>query len=138
MNVNGIHHLTFAVRSVQQASAAWSKLLATEPVFEELSARQARSARFRVGTTWVVFVEPTDPDSEIAKHLAARGEGLLLVSLDVPALDEALGEPPISGISNQGPPRHGLQQWRVQDLALDGFSAAIVQLCEDQGAPKAI
>jgi methylmalonyl-CoA/ethylmalonyl-CoA epimerase len=76
----GIHHLNFLVRDLDSAAAKFAKLFGVAPgPRTDLPQRGVVTRRFRVGTSWIVLVQPTATDSLPARRLAERGEGLFVV-----------------------------------------------------------
>ena len=124
-----LHHLTFVVRSLEESVPRWRSLLGDPVAFEDLPARGVRTARFALGGSWVVLVEPTGADGVPAEHLARHGEGLLLMSVGVESLDAVVSHLASEGIEPSGPRRAGLQGWQLQDLARGPFNGVQVQLC---------
>ena len=128
-----IHHVNLLVADLEAALSRYRRLLGLEPFDRaELASRGVRTARFRVGESWLVLVQPTDPESVPGRHLATHGEGLFLLSLGVESLAEATRE--ISGRGGQftsPAPRSGLDNWQVIDLDSDQFFNAQLQCCEE-------
>lgn len=129
-----VHHINLLVRDLDAAVQQYRTAFSLDNIeYGELSARGVRTARFRAGETWIVLVQPTDPQSEPGKHLAEKGEGLFLLSFEVTSLDsasEAIASA-VQGVSNT-PPRTGLDGWQVQDLEPAAFFHANLQLTEEQ------
>lgn len=121
-----VHHVNLLVRDLAQAMAAWRRLGIEHFIEERLPGRGVDTARFRVGTTWIVLVMPTDPQGVPALHLARHGEGLFLLSFGVSSLPEACSFGPALSVS-----RPGLDGWRVADLDPGEFQGALLQLCQD-------
>lgn len=126
-----MHHINLLVKDLGTAMAQYRSVLGpVEFVEEALPGRGVRTARFRVGETWIVLVQPIAP-GEPADVLASRGEGLFLLSLTVDDLDgarrELLARDPAAVV---GPVREGLANWRVADIAPAAVSGARLQLCE--------
>ena len=113
--VVNIHHLNFIVRDLDAAVPVWERLLG-RPVDrrDELPERGVRGARFRLGESWLVLVQPTRADSVPGRYLAEHGEGFFLLSLGVPALDADLAR--LGEDAFAGPPRRGADNWLVRDL----------------------
>lgn len=127
--ITGLHHLTVLVRDLDAAIAPWSALLGP-PVFEDLPARGVRTARFPLGTVWLVLAEPVDATGLPAQHLARHGEGVFVVSLTVPDLEATATR----DLPAHGPPRAGLDGWSVQDLDPAAFNGVGLQLCRERPA----
>lgn len=128
--IRKIHHINFLVHDLAAGIAAYQSLLGVPPMYrDELPARGVRTARFLVGATWLVLVQPTRPDTAPARHLAVHGEGFFLMSLEVDSLDAAMasvGEEMVAG-----PERRGLDDWRVVDLRREATCGVQLQLVED-------
>lgn len=127
--IHGLHHLTVLVRDLDASLASWSALLGP-PHFEDLPARGVRTARFPLGTAWLVLAEPSDPAGHPARHLAEHGEGVFIVSLAVADLDTT-----DASLPRHGPPRRGLANWSLQDLDPAAFNHVSLQLCSETIAP---
>ncbi|HLI63139.1 MAG TPA: methylmalonyl-CoA epimerase [Terriglobales bacterium] len=78
-----IDHLGIAVKSLAEAKKFYEKL-GLHPMPEEaVEAEQVRLSMVPVGESRIELLEPTSPDSAIARFLAKRGEGLHHVALHV-------------------------------------------------------
>jgi methylmalonyl-CoA/ethylmalonyl-CoA epimerase len=131
-----LHHVNFLVArlpaAVDRFEAALGLSFGAE---EQLPERGVRLRRARAGEAWIVLVEPSDPDGVAARMLAARGEGVMLLSFEVDGLDRALARAEAAGACRQGPTRAGLDAWRVADLDPSSMFGVPLQLLED-GAPE--
>ena len=130
--ITGIHHINFLVRDLDAAVERYRALLGiSEVIYGELAGREVRTARFKVGDVWWVLVQPTTADSVAACHLAEHGEGFVLISLGVPALDAAR-EHVVSagGTFTSAEPRQGLEDWQVIDLDSRQLFGVQLQLCQ--------
>jgi len=112
---HSIHHLNFIVRNLEAAIPVWERLLG-RPVSrrDELKERGAIAARFRLGDSWLVLVQPTRDDSVPGRFLAAHGEGFFLLSFGVGSLAEELER--LGDGTFSGPLRVGADGWQVRDL----------------------
>lgn len=128
--IRKIHHINLLVHDLEAAIAIYEKILGIPLTHrDELPARGVRTARFLIGATWVVLVQPTTPDSVPARHLAEHGEGFFLMSLEVDSLDAAVaavGEGMVAA-----PERRGLENWQVVDLRREMTFGVQLQLVED-------
>jgi len=59
---------------------------------EDVPSNRVRVVFLSVGGAHVELLEPTDPESPVAKFLAARGEGVHHLAFRVPSVDRALAE----------------------------------------------
>jgi methylmalonyl-CoA/ethylmalonyl-CoA epimerase len=107
--ITKIDHLGIAVSSLDEAVAAWEKVLGIRcERIEEVPSQKVRTAFFDVGGVHLELLEPTSDDSPIAKAIASRGEGVHHIAFatnDVAAqLDQAkqagvklINETPVPG-----------------------------------------
>lgn len=131
--LNRIHHLNLLVRDLDAAVERYRETLGVDSFeYGDLEQRGVRTARFRAGESWIVLVQPTDPDGEPGKYLAAHGEGLFLLSFGVDELAPARAAVEAGGgqLLNQAP-RTGLAGWQLLDLDPQQFFGATLQLTED-------
>lgn len=89
--IGKIDHLGIAVKSLEAALPLYTEVL-TLPIHEqeEVPDQQVRTVIFQVGESRLELLEPTSPESPIAKFLEKRGEGLHHVALGVPDVASAL------------------------------------------------
>jgi len=132
VTIRRVHHLNFLVRDLDAAVTRYARALGLQAEHrDELPGRGVRTARFRVGETWIVLVQPT-ADGEPMRHLETHGEGFFLVSYEVDDLEAAAAQARAAGLSTTSPaPRTGLDGWRVIDLDADGMDGVVVQLLQD-------
>jgi methylmalonyl-CoA/ethylmalonyl-CoA epimerase len=75
--VKKIDHLGIAVYSIAEARTFYEKVLGLScERIEEVKSQQVRTAFFTIGETRIELLEPTAPDSPIARFLARHGEGI--------------------------------------------------------------
>ena len=75
--VNKIDHLGIAVHSIAQARNFYENVLGLScERIEEVESQQVRTAFFTVGETHIELLEPTSPDSPVARFLDKHGEGI--------------------------------------------------------------
>ena len=85
-----IDHLGIAVKSLEQARKFYEQLGLAVVSQEVVPDEKVKVAMIRVGESRIELLEPTGPDSVIAKHLEKRGEGLHHVAIHVPDLAHAI------------------------------------------------
>ena len=78
-----IDHLGIAVKSLAQAKKFYEELGLEVMPEETVEAEKVRLAMVPVGESRLELLEPTSPDSTIARFLEKRGEGLHHVALHV-------------------------------------------------------
>lgn len=127
--IQGIHHINFVVRDLEVAIPAWERILDRRvDARDRLESRGVDLARFDLGGTWIVLVQPTGPGAP-ADYLDAHGEGFFMMSLHVESLEDEIRR--LGNAALQGDVRDGLDDWRVQDLALSQTFGAQLQLLQD-------
>ena len=85
-----IDHLGIAVKSLAQARKLYEQLGLNVVSEEEVAHEKVKVAMLPVGESRIELLEPTAPDSVIAKFLEKRGEGLHHIALHVPDLAHAI------------------------------------------------
>src|SRR5215470_10453598 len=85
-----IDHLGIAVKSLEQARKFYEQLGLSVVSEEVVPHEKVKVAMVPVGESRIELLEPTAPDSVIAKFLEKRGEGLHHVALYVPDLAHAV------------------------------------------------
>jgi methylmalonyl-CoA/ethylmalonyl-CoA epimerase len=125
-----IHHINLLVSDLDAAMARYTSALGVQDwILGDLEGRGVRTARFRAGESWVVLVQPTDPDGVPGRHLAQHGEGLFLLSFGVESLGDALDR--LGDELSSGERRLGLEDWHIVDLSSEAFFGAQLQLTEE-------
>jgi methylmalonyl-CoA/ethylmalonyl-CoA epimerase len=136
--LKNVHHINLLVKDLDVAVQRYQHTLGIKDMlFGDLSQRGVRTARFQVGDTWIVLVQPTDADGVPGRHLAEHGEGVFLLSLEVESVVEAVAD--ISARGGQflsEKPRQGLENWQVVDLDPQQFFGAQLQLVEQTAPPE--
>jgi methylmalonyl-CoA/ethylmalonyl-CoA epimerase len=85
-----IDHLGIAVKSLEQARKFYEQLGLSVVSEEVVEHEKVKVAMIPVGESRIELLEPTGPDSVIAKYLAKRGEGLHHMAIHVPDLSHAV------------------------------------------------
>ncbi len=125
--IQGIHHINFIVRDLEAAIDRWECILGTAVTARDhLEGRGIDSARFKLGDTWVVLIQPVRPGTVPARHLEEHGEGFFLMSLEVNALSDEVDR--LGASLFAGSERQGIEDWRVIDLDVDQTFGAQLQL----------
>ncbi|MGV7223451.1 MAG: VOC family protein [Nitrospinales bacterium] len=94
MKVNKIDHICIAVRNVEAARKIWEPVLGkTKPDDEYIDEpEKIKVARYYVGEVGFELMESTTPDGDVAKFIENRGEGIMLISLNVDSTRESMDE----------------------------------------------
>jgi methylmalonyl-CoA/ethylmalonyl-CoA epimerase len=130
--IKRIHHINFLVRDLDKALQRY-RVLFGEPACEPevLPQRGVKLARFKVGETWLILVQPVDSEGIPAQHLKKHGEGFFLISCQVDDVRKAADVVTSQGIKVMDrQPRQGLDDWKIMDLSRDDLFGADFQLLE--------
>ena len=135
--LKNVHHINLLVRDLDEAVQHYQQTLGiNKMLYGDLSQRGVRTARFRVGETWIVLVQPTDPEGVPGRHLAEHGEGLFLLSFEVDSVADTVSEIKARGGQfSAEQPRQGLEEWQVVDLDPAQFFGVQLQLTEQASLP---
>ena len=91
-----IDHVAIIVHNIEQALAFYRDTLGITPrEIKEVSTEQVRIAFLPMGGpggSEIELIEPTNPDSSLARFLEKRGEGLHHICLEVDDIDTALAD----------------------------------------------
>ena len=132
--VNKIHHINFLVKDLDAAEQQYRALLGLGPAIrDELPERNVLTARFRLGESWLVLVQPISGEGEPARYLREHGEGFFLISFGVDDLEATMARAQRSGgrfTAEQ--PRSGLDDWRIIDFDPAITFGATLQLAEEE------
>ena len=86
-----IDHIGIAVKSIEESRKFYEEVLELECYkIEEVPDQKVRTAFFKVGEVKIELLEPTDPESPIAKFLEKKGPGIHNIGYFVHNVNEAL------------------------------------------------
>ncbi len=94
MKPNRVDHISIAVRDLQAARKIWEPLLGkTKPDDAYIDeSEKIKVARYWVGEVGFELMESTSADGDVAKFIEKRGEGVMLVSLNVDNTRDTIAE----------------------------------------------
>jgi len=91
MYISHVDHIGFAVKSIEESRKIYEELLDFDCYkIEEVPDQKVKTAFFRVGGLKIELLEPTDPESPVAKFLEKRGPGFHHIAYFVDSVDESL------------------------------------------------
>jgi len=130
-----VDHIGIAVASIAEALERWRPLLGEpeSPVPEEVAANGVRVSFLSAGSTHIELVEPTGPDSAVAKFIVNRGGGIHHVAFEVADVDAALAEVVRHGgrvLDAKGRP--GARGRRVGFCHPSAFGGVLVEFVEER------
>lgn len=94
MKVNKLDHICIAVRDLEAARKIWEPILGkNEPDDAYVDEpEKIRVARYWLGGVGFELMESLTPDGEVAKFIEKRGEGVMIISLNVDDTRAAMTE----------------------------------------------
>ena len=100
MKIYGIDHVAIAVRDLEAASSFFTKLLGTS--FGEIMEFDEIAMKSVISPEGIELVTPTTSESQVAKFLEKRGEGLFALSFRVKDADKSAAEAETMGVRITG------------------------------------
>ncbi|MDH3528150.1 MAG: methylmalonyl-CoA epimerase [Acidobacteriota bacterium] len=95
-----IDHLGIAVKTIGESIAFWRDALGLENVHtEEVEDQKVRVAMLPIGETNIELLEPTAPDSPVARFIEKRGTGIHHIAVEVDDIRAHLSKLKSEGIS---------------------------------------
>jgi methylmalonyl-CoA/ethylmalonyl-CoA epimerase len=99
MKPSHIEHIGIAVKSIEESRKYYEEVLGLACYkVEEVADQKVKTAFFRIGEVKIELLEPTDPESPVAKFLEKKGPGIHHIAYSVENVDEALQEAEAKGI----------------------------------------
>jgi methylmalonyl-CoA/ethylmalonyl-CoA epimerase len=89
--IKKINHVAIVVENIDSALAFWKDQLGLDlDHIEDVPSQASKVAFLPVGEGEVELVEPTDPESGLAKYLEKRGEGMHHICMEVDDIEGML------------------------------------------------
>lgn len=131
MTPTHIEHIGIAVKNIQESLPIFERLLGTACyAVEEVPEQKVKTAFFKVGQTKIELLEPTGPESPIAKFIEKRGEGIHHLAFAVPDLPASLAELQNAGTQLiDARPRSGAEGLQIAFLHPKCTNSVLVELC---------
>jgi methylmalonyl-CoA epimerase len=86
-----IDHIAIAVSSIDDALKVFGDVFGLKAEhIEEIPDQKVKAATVRIGDVNIEFIEPTDPDSGVAKFVEKKGEGIHHIAVEVADIDAEL------------------------------------------------
>ena len=136
MSVQSVNHIGSAVRSLDEQQEFYEQTLGLEfEGYEDVPSQKVRVAFFRTGDVRIELLEPTDPESAVAKFLEKRGEGLHHVAYTVDDIKARISELQESGLRMiDQEPRPGAHHMQIAFMHPKSTFGVLTELCEPAGA----
>ena len=105
-----LNHVCIAVRDIESTTRFYQDVFGTaETDIEDIPDQGVKAALVRVGGSQLEFIQPTDPNGNVAGFIERKGEGLHHICFEVEGLQERLDLLTASGVELvDKAPRQGL------------------------------
>lgn len=91
--IKNVNHIGIAVNSIETALPFYTETLGlTFEAVEHVAEQRVRVAFIDAGNCKLELLEPTSPDSPVAKFIEKRGEGIHHVALSVESIEDRIQE----------------------------------------------
>ena len=127
MKISRIDHLGIAVQSIEEVLPYYENVLGLKCyAIEEVADQKVKTAFLKVGEVKIELLEPTSPESTIAKFLEKGGRGVHHMAFAIAECNE-------KGIRliDQAP-RPGAEQMSIAFLHPKSTVGVLTELCEPQ------
>ncbi len=133
MDISHIEHLGIAVKSIEEQLPYYEGVLGLKCYnIEVVEDQKVKTAFFKVGQTKIELLEPTSPDSTIAKFIEKKGEGIHHIAWCVQdGVADALAEVEAKGVQLiDKAPRRGAEGLDIAFLHPKTTGSVLTELCE--------
>lgn len=127
-----INHIGIAVKNIEVAAPLYRDALgmAMEGM-EEVTEQKVRVAFLAIGESRIELLEPTSPDSPVAKFLEKNGEGIHHIAYEVEDITTALAALKAQGVRLiDEAPRCGAHGTRIAFLHPKATGGVLTELCQ--------
>ncbi|MCH5176609.1 MAG: methylmalonyl-CoA epimerase [Prevotellaceae bacterium] len=133
MKISRIDHLGIAVESIDEVLPYFENVLGLKCyAVEEVADQKVKTAFLKVGEVKLELLEPTSPESAIAKFMEKGGKGVHHVAFAIEdGVENALAECDAKGIRLiDKAPRAGAEQMNIAFLHPKSTASILTELCE--------
>ncbi|MBD8347091.1 methylmalonyl-CoA epimerase [Dysgonomonas sp. HGC4] len=132
MNISHIEHLGIAVKSIEDSLPYYEGVLGLKCYnIEVVEDQKVKTAFFKVGQTKIELLEPTSPDSTIAKFIEKKGEGIHHIAFSVDSVASSLAEAESKGVQLiDKAPRAGAEGLNIAFLHPKSTCSVLTEFCE--------
>jgi methylmalonyl-CoA/ethylmalonyl-CoA epimerase len=132
--IKKVNHIAIVVENIENALAFWQGQLGlTLDHIEDVPSQASKVAFLPVGEGEVELVEPTDPESGLAKYLEKRGEGMHHLCFqvdDIEAMLDLLKEKDVRLINESPVDLPGRRMAFIHPKAANGVLIELYEIIE--------
>ena len=127
-----LDHIAIAVETLEESVAFYQRVLGLEHKdTEEVKEQKVRIALLTAGETRIELLEPTAPDSPVARFLARRGQGLHHLAFRVENIEAVLDRLKKAGAELiDETPKRGVGGSRIAFIHPRAGSGVLIELVE--------
>jgi methylmalonyl-CoA/ethylmalonyl-CoA epimerase len=127
-----INHVGIAVQSIDAAIPFYCDQLGMELLgIEEVLDQKVKVAMLVIGESKIELLEPTSPDSPVAKFLEKSGQGIHHIAYDVADLEAAIAKMIAKGARMiDEKPRHGAHGTLIAFVHPKSSLGVLTELCQ--------
>jgi len=128
-----LEHIGIAVKNLDQANAAFAKLLGREHYkIEEVESEGVRTSFFEIGGVKIELLEANRGDSPVARFIEKRGEGIHHLAFQVKNISQSLETYRQAGFETiNDTPKRGADGKMISFLHPKSTGGVLIELCED-------
>jgi methylmalonyl-CoA/ethylmalonyl-CoA epimerase len=134
MYIRHVDHIGFAVHSIEESRKFYEKVLMFDKCkIEEVPDQKIKTAIFKVGNIKIELLEPTDPESPVAKFLEKKGPGFHHIAYFVDCVNESLMIADTRGIGLiDKESRKGAEKYDIGFLHPKSTEGILTELCSNE------
>lgn len=127
-----INHIGIAVHSIDETLPFYRDQLGmTFKGAEEVAEQMVRVAMLQVGESKIELLEPTSPDSPVAKFLEKNGPGIHHIAYEVADIETAIARLQRDGVRMiDTVPRNGAHGTRIAFVHPKSSTGVLTELCQ--------
>ncbi|MFG0289509.1 MAG: methylmalonyl-CoA epimerase [Rhodopirellula sp. JB044] len=130
--VKSLNHIGIAVRSLDDQKSFYADSLGAEfEGVEEVPSQKVRVAFYKINDVRLELLEPTAPDSPIARFIEKRGEGMHHMAFTVDDLPARIAELKDEGLRMiDETPRPGAHHMQIAFIHPKSSCGVLTELCQ--------
>lgn len=126
-----VDHIGIAVKHLEEHVALYRDVFGFAFVgYDEVPEQKVKIAAFKLGDVKLELLEPTSPESAIAKHIEKRGEGIHHVAFRSDDINADLGDLSKKVAVIDSTPRPGAFNSQIAFLHPKATKGVLIELCE--------
>lgn len=132
--INKIEHIGIAVKDIKTSNTLFEKLFGESHYkIEKVESEGVKTSFFKVGNNKIELLEATDEDSQIAKFINKKGEGIHHIAFDVDDIHQEIKRLQSEGfvVINEKP-KKGADNKLVVFLHPKSTNGVLIELCQER------